>query len=292
MGGAQANLRGRLIVARRPAMVEPVSRLAAWSARLAWLSLVMAVLSIIILRSGFLEIVPALATFGGALVLAGLAILLSLASSIVIWRQGLSGTGRAVTGFFIGLALLAYPGYFAYRGYYLPAIADITTDPVNPPRFDVIARIRPRGSNEYPGAATAALQRSAYPDVAPLQVAAPPRAAYDIVLGVVTRRKWSMVDARPPSPTRREGTIEAVARTTIMGFRDDVVIRVTPLGNASRVDVRSASRYGQHDFGSNAARVRSLLDDIDDAVTAAPDPKVDPKAEPEKPPQRRAPARR
>ena len=51
-----------------------------------------------------------------------------------------------------------------------------------------------------------------------------------------------------------------------MGFRDDVVIRVSAAGAGTRVDMRSASRYGLSDFGANAARIRSLLDDIDDAV--------------------------
>jgi Protein of unknown function (DUF1499) len=35
--------------------------------------------------------------------------------------------------------------------------------------------------------------------------------------------------------------------------------------------VRSASRYGRHDLGSNAARVRNLIDDID-TVLATPQP--------------------
>src|ERR1700690_2298850 len=96
---------------RRPFNEEPVSRLAAWSSWLGWFSLAVAALSIIVLRSGFLEIVPSLATFAAAMVFAALAILLALASSVVIWRQGLSGIGRAVMGFLIGCALLAYPSY-------------------------------------------------------------------------------------------------------------------------------------------------------------------------------------
>ena len=55
-----------------------------------------------------------------------------------------------------------------------------------------------------------------------------------------------------------------------MGFRDDVVIRVSALGSGSRVDVRSASRFGLHDFGANAKRVLALLSDLDDAAGAAP----------------------
>ncbi len=85
---------------------------------------------------------------------------------------------------------------------------------------------------------------------------------------MITKRKWRIVDARAPQAGRRDGQIEAVARTPIMGFRDDVVVRVRADGDGARIDVRSASRYGRHDFGANAARIRSLLDDIDDAIAA------------------------
>jgi hypothetical protein len=67
--------------------------------------------------------------------------------------------------------------------------------------------------------------------------------------------------------------IEATARSPVMGFRDDVVIRLTPMGQGTRVDVRSASRVGTHDLGANASRIRSLLEDIDDVVSAAPEPR-------------------
>ena len=270
-------------MARRPFAAEPMSRLAILSARLAWFSLAVAALSVVILRSGFLEVVPALITFAAALVFAALAILIAFAGAVVIWRQGMSGIGRLVLAVLIGSALLAYPGYLAYRASQLPAIADITTSPANPPRFEVIARLRPRGTSDYPGPAAATLQRAAYPDITPLQVLAPPRPAYDAALAVVTKRKWSVVDARPPSPTRRDGVIEAVARTTIMGFRDDVVIRVAPLGTGSQIDVRSASRIGTHDLGTNAARIRSLLEDIDEAAPLPDTPKAEPDKRPATP---------
>jgi uncharacterized protein (DUF1499 family) len=273
---------------RRLFTEEPVSRLAAWSSRLGWFSLAVAALSMIVLRSGFLEIVPSLATFAAALVFAALAILLALASSVVIWRQGLSGIGRAVMGFLIGGALLAYPSYLAYLAYRLPAITDVTTNPDNPPRFDVIARLRPRGSSDYPALRNAPLQRAAYPNLLPLQVLATPKAAYDAALSVITKRRWVIVDARPPAPTRRDGIIEAVARTPIMGFRDDVAVRVVAIGTGAQIDVRSASRFGYHDFGTNATRVLALLDDIDEAASAAgPEPKAEPE---KKPPPKRQPA--
>ena len=64
----------------------------------------------------------------------------------------------------------------------------------------------------------------------------------------------------------RDGRIEAVARTPILGFRDDVVVRVRADPDGARVDIRSTSRYGRHDFGTNAARVSALAEAIEEAV--------------------------
>src|SRR5262245_10297053 len=171
MGGAQENLCGILNLARRPFQDLPTSKVAIWSSRLGWFALAVAVLSIIIVRSGLLEIVPALATFAASLVFASLAILLAFAAFVVIWRQGLGGLGRALLGLLLGLALLAYPAYLGTRALRLPAISDVTTDTANPPRFEVLARLRPRGRIDYPGQAVATLQRAAYPDLRQLEPA-------------------------------------------------------------------------------------------------------------------------
>jgi hypothetical protein len=50
-----------------------------------------------------------------------------------------------------------------------------------------------------------------------------------------------------------------------MGFSEDIAVRVVPDGDGSRVDLRSSSRYFEHDLGSNAARLTRLIDDINDA---------------------------
>lgn len=256
-------------MARRPAFGdEPTSRLAVWSGRLAVFALAVTILSIVIVRSGLLEIVPALATFGAALLFAGLAILFAFASFVVIWRDGLAGLGYSLLGLFLSLAILAYPGYLGYRAAKLPQISDITTDTNNPPRFDVLARLRPRGSSDYPGRDTAEKQRAAYPDITSLQLTVPPKMAYDLVLALTTKRKWLIVDSRAPVPNR-SAAIEAVARTPIMGFREDVAIRISPQGDGSRIDIRSASRYALHDFGGNASRIRAMLEEIDDAAGVA-----------------------
>jgi uncharacterized protein (DUF1499 family) len=290
MGGPETYLRGLTNMARRPSFGdEAKSKLAIWSGRLGLFALAVAALSVIILRSNMLEIEPSLATFGAALVFAALAILLAFASFVVIWRQGLWGLRSAVLGLFLGLMLLAYPSYLGYRATVLPMITDVTTDPDNPPRFEALARLRPRGRIDYPGAKAAALQRAAYGDIVPLQLSVPPKTAYDVALAVVTKRNWRVLDPRPPAAGRRDAVIEATAQTMIMGFRDDIVVRITPAAqNGSRVDIRSASRVGLHDFGANASRVRALIEDIDDASGNAPEPKP----EPEKPDKKGAPKKK
>ncbi|HZL31434.1 MAG TPA: DUF1499 domain-containing protein [Pseudolabrys sp.] len=279
-------------MAQRPYIEQPMSRLAAWSSRLALFALAVAALSVLILRANLLETGPALATFAAALIFAALAMLLAFGAFIVIWRQGLSGLGRAVRGLLLGVALIAYPAYLGSRAFKLPAIYDVTTDPGNPPRFESLARQRPHGRIDYPGASTAALQRKAYPDIVPLQVALPVRSAYTVALAVIAKRKWPAVETRPPAGARSTGIIEATARSTLMGFRDDVVVRVSPLGQGSRIDLRSASRYGMHDLGANAARLRALLEDIDDAAGNAPEPKPEPEPEPKRKPAPKRPAQK
>jgi uncharacterized protein (DUF1499 family) len=257
-------------MARRHIAEEPVSRLAIWARRMALFSLAAAFLSIIIVRSGLLEIGPALATFAGALACAVIALVLALAAFAVIWKDGLRGLGLCLGAIAIALALLAYPAYLGLRAYKLPRIHDITTDPIDPPRYEVLARIRPRDANSvnYEGLAIAQEQHDSFPEIEPLEDDATPQAAFTAALAVITKRRWLIVDQRPPQPPRREGRIEAVARTPIMGFRDDVVVRIRPAEDGSRIDLRSSSRYGSFDFGANATRVRALIDDIDEALGA------------------------
>jgi uncharacterized protein (DUF1499 family) len=277
-------------MARRYIAEEPTTQLAVWARRTALFALAATILAIIMVRSGMLEIRPALATFFGALAIAVVGLLIAFAAFVVIWKDGLGGMGSAISAIGVSLALVAYPAYIGARSYKLPWIYDITTDPIDPPRYD--AKARPREANPiiYAGLATAELQRTAYPDIEPLEEDASPEAAYKAALDVITRRKWIVVLRRAPEPRRREGQIEAVARSPIMGFRDDVVVRVRGDGDGSRIDVRSSSRYGTFDFGSNAARIRALIDDIDDAIgNQKPDlPVVTPpkkgKAQPKAPP--------
>jgi uncharacterized protein (DUF1499 family) len=260
---------------------EPVSNLAIWARRMALFSLTAVVVSIVIVRSDWLEVGPALMAFAVGLVPALLALVLSGAALVVIWNEGMRGLGHTFAAVGIAVLLLAYPAYLGYKAYKLPWLYDITTDPIDPPRYEALARLRPRDANPivYAGLYAAEQQRAAYPDIEPLDEDATPEVSFKVALAVVTKRKWLIIDRRPPQlPARPEGHIEAIARSLIMGLRDDVVIRVRGGPDGSRIDVRSSSRFGSLDFGSNAARIRTLVDDIDTQIgNEKPEPAVLPK---------------
>jgi len=164
-----------------PYQSEPVSSLATWSRNLAIFAVVAVVVSILIVRFGFLEMKPALATFFGALGCAVLSILVGLAAFAAIWQNGSRGMGRILLAFLINALLLGYPAYLALQYRKLPPIHDITTDPIDPPRFEALARLRSgEGANSavYAGLYSAEQQRIAYPDIETVELEVPPQRAY------------------------------------------------------------------------------------------------------------------
>ena len=255
-----------------PYQTEPVSGLATWSRNLAVFAVITVLVSVIIVRFGFLEMKPAMATFFGGLAIAGLSILVGFGAFAAIWQNGSRGMSRILLAFLINAIVLAYPAYLGLQYRNLQKIHDITTDPIDPPRFEALARLRAgEGANSavYAGLYSAEQQRIAYPEIETVELEIPVARAYEVTLQLVNKRKWLVIDERPPQLPRRIGRIEAVARTAIMGFREDVSIRITPDGEDSRVDIRSSSRYFESDLGSNASRVSKLIDDINAAAEAA-----------------------
>ncbi|MCL2715383.1 MAG: DUF1499 domain-containing protein [Alphaproteobacteria bacterium] len=252
-----------------PYQQQSASPLSTWARNLALLAVVTVVVAIVVVRLEFLETNPSLVTFFVGLGIASLSVLISLIGLAEIWHNGTRGTARIVLALFINALVLAYPAYLLVQYRKLPQITDITTDPVDPPGFELLARLRTgTGTNPatYPGMATAELQRQFYPDIEPVELEVSADSAFTFALRLVTRHKWLIIDSRPPQPPRRIGRIEAVARTPIMGFREDVAIRVAPDGDNARVDIRSASRNFSTDFGSNATRVTRFIEDLTTAA--------------------------
>ena len=197
-----------------------------------------------------------LQTMRWAATVAAVALLVTLVAAVWAQRHRFRrALGIAVAGFVLSVAATGPPAYFWYRVAHLPHIHDVTTDTDNPPRFVALLPLRTgaRNSADY-DPATAAQQRRGYPDLAPLMLDASPAQALQRAERVARSMGWDIAAVTPGA-----WRIEATATTLLFGFKDDIVIRVTWQGSASRVDVRSLSRIGGSDFGANAQRIRTFL---------------------------------
>ncbi|HXF53505.1 MAG TPA: DUF1499 domain-containing protein [Hyphomicrobiaceae bacterium] len=195
-----------------------------------------------------------------------LTVLMGVLALTDIWRRGRSGLAATLVGLAIALVTLGWPLAFLPAFINLPPLNDVSTDLEAPPRFVALAKARTSEGNgpDFPKERFARLQMSAYPDLKPLLVNRSSEEAFQIALDAVKRLKFQLVAEQPPElkPMPRPGWIEAVDRTLVFGFYDDVVVRVDGDQRRARIDVRSASRYGQHDLGSNADRTRRILKEI------------------------------
>lgn len=171
--------------------------------------------------------------------------------------SGRAGRGRALFGTLAGAVLLGLLGVLAVPSMSVPRIHDITTSPEDPPAFTAAAR-HPDNSGRnmaYPeGAAdAAALQRQAYPDIAPIRLAVPPAEAQALAKQAVGKLGW-----RVTLDDSASGVLEAEETSRLFHFVDDIVLRVRPAEGGSVVDVRSLSRVGKGDLGQNARRIRAF----------------------------------
>jgi uncharacterized protein (DUF1499 family) len=190
------------------------------------------------------------AVYGGA----GAAVISAagLVHAIFSARRGL---GWAAVGLLVGVALIAVPLWTVRQANGLPRIHDVTTDTELPPPFVAVLALRKNAPNpaEYGGPTVAAQQKKGYPDLAPQRIERPPVAVFNAARQTAQAMDWQLVASEPG-----DGRIEATARTFWMGFQDDIVVRVRADGTGTRVDIRSVSRVGGSDFGTNARRVRAF----------------------------------
>jgi uncharacterized protein (DUF1499 family) len=260
-----------------------------------------------------------------------LALALAIYAFVDIWNSGVHGAGMAIAGAIYALPCLLALGAVAAAAIAYPRLADISTDPVDPPAIEAL------GDAPAPRGPDPTLQGTAYPDIAPRIYAQPVAAVYGAARELVEQRGWKILREIPPAslpaataarterrtdasdaildakttvtqsrgeavataavnpPPRAQagsaaeaGTLQAVAATPLLGFPDDVVIAIKQDPAGTRVDMRSASRLGQHDLGQNARRIRRLLADLD--VALQPDPNAPATPKPPNAPAGPAPA--
>ena len=165
----------------------------------------------------------------------------------------------ATAGILVGLVTAGVPWSYMNKAQQVPRIHDITTDTLNPPVFLSIMPHRQDAPNsaEYEGPTLAAQQQTAYPDIRPAVFPLSPASAFEAALNTARDMGWKIVDANPAM-----GRIEATDTTFWFGFKDDIVIRVSEIVDGSRIDIRSLSRVGVSDVGTNAERIRTYLNNL------------------------------
>ena len=252
-------------------MVDELGGGSVWPRRLGRFSLyasLAAVLALVIAgpghRFGMVGVMPGiwLAMAGGALALA--ALLVGVVAVIGILRvPGQPALGSAVVAVVIGAALSAQLYGWFDQARSVPPIHDISTDLEDPPTFSAIAPLRADAPNPaaWAGEENAEQQRRAYPDLDTLVVEAPPAEVVRQAAEIARALGWEVVAAQPDA-----GRLEAVDTTFWFGFRDDIVLRVRPGSRGTEVDVRSKSRVGRSDLGTNAARIREFLAALEESL--------------------------
>lgn len=138
-----------------------------------------------------------------------------------------------------------------------PVIHQVSTDRQNPPAF--VAALEQRGESSNPLAYTsdnASTQQLAYPDLESIHSGLTPAQAFQRAMDTARTMGWEIYAAERP-----EGRIEAVDTTFWFGFKDDIAIRIQALPEGgSLVDLRSISRIGGGDAGTNARRIRRFIE--------------------------------
>ena len=178
----------------------------------------------------------------------GIAAMVVAVLALAIPASRRRGLLMPIVSLVIGAAAFGVPFQFQQTARSVPPINDITTDPANPPKY----MTKPLA---YPGAEFARQQALAYPDIKPVMLPVPPREAFDLAVKAAESMGWEVVGRDAAT-----GMLEAVDATKWFGFKDDIAVRVTAADGGSRVDVRSKSRVGRNDIGTNARRIRAYVE--------------------------------
>jgi uncharacterized protein (DUF1499 family) len=251
---------------------EPYSRPAKWSPMLAWFALAVTVMAVLLIRFGRIDYDAGFVALGGGLVAAVLAVGMSVIGFVRIWQEGRRGLGSAIKGLVIASLVLAYPAWLTVKAVTLPAIKDVATDTDDPPAFSRSrAALDARRGLIPPDVSPEAreMQREAYVQIAPLTLDIGPEEAFALVRKAADNLGWQVIEAVPPGGRRGTGRLEAVDRTMFLKLPDDVTVRIRPRVDGTRIDIRSASRMGAHDFGTNAKRIRTFLEEASNLALAA-----------------------
>lgn len=236
------------------------SKWAIWARRFGSLALPLAVIPVIMHRERLISSADFAIIEMVAMGVAALGLLLALGAFARLWVTGDQGWGKATTGFLLSvLCLVPFAGVLFLTTQY-PAVSDVTTDFARPP--GLVSQVPP---SPAPGATRAEIE-AAFPNARNRTYPIEATQMYAIVDELAESRGWEPRARREPQTPLAEGQVNAVA-TTLLGWRDEVAIRIEGDPQGAIVAMRSASLAPGHDLGENGRRIEEFLTALDQRVT-------------------------
>ena len=270
---------------------------AIWCQRFAIFLIPYFLLVIILYRLNNIETGQLFALIALGFALCMLALVLAIRASYDLWTKGYKGGKATVRGLIVTLIVLLPFLYYGYLGLLHPLANDISTDPFDPPSYINASTTRlefvHKGMNpiEAYGRDYAETIVAAYPKVRSRRYPAGAERVLEAVQFILSENEWKVTgtlgvpDADPNAELEDnvsnnddnqsvdEGLeapddiyVEAIETTLVFGFENDVVIRIVSEAENTLVDLRSSSRWGEHDFGHNAQLIESFLGQLDIAL--------------------------
>ncbi len=240
---------------------------ASWARRIALFFVQLLILTVLLHRFASLTTPAALnliiVSIAGLFIAIGIAVF----ALVRIWFGGQIGAAQAFAAILIALLGLTLPAFYVSKAALLPRLNDVATSPNQPLALGTLIELRPSDANPVTDPETSVIkaQVEAYPDIGPMVLERAAPEVFNLVQEAVTRLEWTVAVSETPGETGI-GRIEATDRSLVMGFTDDVVIQVKGDEAHAVIDVRSVSRYGMHDLGANAARIRALFAEVTTAL--------------------------
>ncbi len=236
------------------------SKWAVWARRFGALALPLAAIPVVLHRAHLLTSENFVVVEGAAMALAAIAVVASLIAFARLWVTGDRGWARAGVAFAFGALCLLPGAFFAWLALSNPSSPDVSTDFANPPQLVSFVEARFVGPDErrrieaaYPNA-----RSRNYPIEAPQM--------FTLVETQLDTFGWDVRARRAPLSAVGEGQLNGVV-TTLLGFRQEVAVRITGSTDGTTIAMRSASLSSFPDFGENGQRVERFLLELDNQVT-------------------------
>lgn len=241
---------------------------APWCRRGALFSLTLFLVSGAGHRFGLVDTVPFFWLLGIAGSLAVASLTLGGIALVQVWEHGSSGASIAAGGMFIAVIALTPYGISAYRFFDHPQLMDVSSDLDDPPEMPLAARARTGAMNalEDTTGDNRDLQHAEYPEIAGRRYEHTAEKVVEVVRQMMEERGWQPSGVSNAELAGASVTLEGLAHSYFLGFPADIAVRIEDDQTATFVDVRSASRYGGHDLGDNAARIERFLNELDERM--------------------------